>query len=68
MDTRSTAPIAVTLMAHCGIESGDTSDAVVWKNILFKYSAKMRLITALEPGLRVIDPQVKRYDMRGPYA
>ena len=50
IDTMMTATTAVTLIAHCGSESGDTSEAVVCQKRRFKYSAKIRLITAFPPS------------------
>lgn len=47
--TRSMAATAVSLVAHWGMSSGDTSSRVVCHRSLFKYSAKMRLITAFPP-------------------
>lgn len=47
--TTATAPTAVTLIAHCGISSGDTSWRVLCQNIRFKYSAKIKLMTAFPP-------------------
>ena len=48
--TISTAATAVSLMAHWGISSGDDSPVVEFQNIRFRYSAKIRLITALPPA------------------
>lgn len=49
--TSTTAPIAVSLMAHWGISSGDTS---ALQKMRFRYSAKMRVIIAFEPIYRTL--------------
>ena len=43
----TTAAVAVSLIAHCGIPSGDTSARVMCQKSLFRYSPKMSAITAL---------------------
>ena len=48
--TTTTAPTAISLIAHCGMSSGDTSARVLCHIILLRYSENMRLMTALAPG------------------
>jgi len=47
--TIETAAIAVIRMAHCGISSGETPLRVACQSSLLRYSANMRLTTALPP-------------------
>lgn len=49
-DTTRTAATAVSLIAHWGISSGDTSARVLCQKSRLRYSAKIRLITALLPA------------------
>lgn len=49
MVTIMIAATAVILMAHWGIESGDTSALVLCQKRRFRYSAKIRPITAFPP-------------------
>lgn len=49
MVTATTAPTAVSLIAHCGMSSGETSARLECQRMRLMYSAKIRLITALEP-------------------
>lgn len=50
IETTTTAATAVSLIAHWGMSSGDTSARVVCQKRRFMYSAKIRLITALPPA------------------
>ena len=53
METTRTAATAVSFIAHWGISSGDTSARVLCQNSRLRYSAKIRLITALPPAVAV---------------
>lgn len=67
--TTTTAPTAVSLTAHCGMSFGETSARVECQRMRLMYSAKIRLITAFEPGFRaMMAVHANRYEMSGPYA
>ena len=55
--TITIAPTAVSLIAHCGIESGEASAPVLCQNKRFEYSAKIKLMAAFPPGERPFNKQ-----------
>jgi len=53
MTTVSTAAVAVSLIAHWGISSGDTWSRVACHMSRFRYSEKMRLTAAFAPAVQL---------------
>lgn len=56
-ETTTTAATAVSFVAHSGMASGDTSARVLCQKSRLRYSANIRLMTALPPATRFCQPQ-----------
>ncbi len=50
IETTTTAPTAVSFVAHTGMSFGETSARVLCQKSLLRYSAKIRLMTAFPPA------------------